>query len=110
MYDGHGSAKDIALLVRDYAILKNIMRTPFDKQYDFYQKVLAKFKAEKLGGVFMGEKDTLSDYTNPRLMVLFEEAKPVFVDLASNFMDHHFNGVPLDPYFERDFEVLPEDA
>lgn len=110
MYDGHGSARDIAHLVRDYAFLKNIMRTPWDKQYELYQKVLSKFKAEKIGGVFMGVKDDLSEYTNPRLMALFEEAKPVFVNLASNFMDHHFNGTPLDPYFERDFEVLPEDV
>lgn len=108
LYDGHGSARDIAHLVRDYAFLKNIMRTPWDGQYDFYQKMLTTFKADKLGGVFMGKKDTLSDYTNPRLMALFEQAKPVFVKLASNFMDHHFNGAPLDSYFDRDFEVLPE--
>lgn len=108
LYDGHGSARDITCLVRDYAFLKNIMRTPRDKQYEFYQKVLGKLKAEKIAGVFMGKKDELSEYTNPRLVELFEDAKPVFNHLANNFMEHHFDGAPLDRYFKRDFERLPE--
>lgn len=108
LYTGYGSKKDVKHLIRDYAFLKNIMRTPWDLQYKLYRGVMSMIGAGRLNGVFMGETDTKSDITNPKLVVLFEEAKPIFVKLVNNYMAHCVYKVPLDPYFKRDFEVLPE--
>ena len=109
LYEGHGSAKEVASLLREYGIIKNAMRTPIDLQYLIYQVILGVVGARKfIGGVFMGPQDAKSYITNPRLCVLFNKAKHLFVRLTDNYMEHYLHGNSLDAYFKRDFEVLPE--
>lgn len=108
MYEGYGSAKDVASLIHEYSMIKNAMRTPYNGQYYLYQGILSAVRIRKyIGGVFMGPQDEMSNITNPRLDTLFKEAQTRFITLTNNYMAHYLYGTPLDEYFLRDFEVLP---
>ena len=108
LYDGYGTAKEVACLIKEYAMIKNMIRTPVNVQYFFYQGVLSIVQIRRyIGGVFMGPKDQLSTITNPRLLMLFEEAKKLYIRLVANYLEYYLHDAPLDVYFKRDFEVLP---
>lgn len=108
MYEDFSTAEDVADLWREFAFIKNATRTPWDGQYKAYLNVLSALGADAISGVLMGERDALAPTTNLMLMPLFMQAQDVFVRLSTNFIDHIYEGVPLDAYFERDFERMPE--
>lgn len=107
---GLGKASDVAALFASFAWIKSHTSCAHDESYCALRFLLKRLGAwDAIGGIFMGSKDALSDVTNPRLYALFEDAQSQYIRLAENYYRHIFEGAPLDVYFERNFETLPEE-